>query len=97
MKLSEMKARCETIRAERDALHEDLHALLADDDISAGELRSKEAEIREKVKAINAEAYPMEVVIAKTRKVTKGTEMGPEEQAMYHDALALLGEPVELG
>lgn len=94
MKLSDMRAQVAELRAKRDVLHDELHALLANEDLTVREEKAREAEIRAQVREINKVCWPMEVILGKTRKLTKGQELEGEELAMYQMAVAEVGEPV---
>lgn len=95
MKLSEMNARVDELRAQRDGLHEQLHELLANDSITVRERNRREAELRAQIKAINEQCFPMEVVRGKTERLVKGG-LKAEEQALYDECVAKIGG-VELG
>ena len=95
MKLSEINVRVDELRAKRAGLHEELHALLADDDIKAGDLRKREAALRAQIREINVECFPMEVVRGKTTRLLKGG-LKPEEQGLYDQCVEQIGG-VEVG
>ena len=91
MKLQDMKKAVASLRAERDNLHEELHALLAEDSITAGERNLRETAIRQRIKEINDECFPMEVVTGKVRKIAKGVEMEPQEAEIYQQCVEAVG------
>ena len=97
MNLSELHALVDGLREERDALHNELHALLADDSVPAGELRKKEAALRAKIREINEKCYPYEVVRGKTVRLLKGEKLSAEERESFDKCKAAIGEDVVIG
>ena len=92
MKLTEINDRVDELRERRDALHEELHAVQADDDISQGEARAQEQRIRGEIREINEECYPLEVVRGKFAKLGKGVKLLPDEAELFADCRAQVEE-----
>lgn len=97
MQLSELHKLVDTNRAARDALHEELHKLLADEAIPAGQLRAREAELRAEIRAINEATYPYEVVRGKTVRLLKGEKLTDAERASFEACKAAIGEDIVIG
>lgn len=78
MKLSQLKSKADDLRFQRDALHDELHALLADGSITVGALKAKEPVIRAKIREINGRLFPIDQELAEISRVVKGQ---PRKQA----------------
>lgn len=96
MKLSDIRARVSELREQRAGIHEQLSACLADYAQTAGEARSTEKALRDQVRAINLECYPLEVAAGKAGKIARGAELTEDERALYEQCCKEIGG-VELG
>lgn len=90
MKFSEMNARVDELRAAREVVHNELHALLDNEDMTVGERKKQEAALRAKIREINKVCFPMEVIRGKTDRAIKGT-LKPEEAALYSECMDAVG------
>jgi len=81
MKLSDLNAQIAALKASRDAIHDQLHAVLADKSQTVLDRETKEAELRDKIRVINVDLYPMEMERAEIDRMVKGQ---PRKQAKSH-------------
>ena len=96
MKLSELDALVTDLQHKRDQLHSQLHAHLADEAMPVGIHRAKEQAIRGPVRDVMGRCYPLQVVLAKTRKIVSGKALTDVERAEYERCAAIVGA-VEIG
>lgn len=97
MKLSEAREQVAVARSLRDDLHEEMHGIMADDSMPQGEAKQRVAEIRAKIKDINARLYPLEVLFGKAVKLAQGKPITKEEQELIDRCTKEVGEPISLG
>ena len=77
MKLSELNKVVADLKEARDALHAELHALLAKPEYVA--LKAQETEIRKQIRECSDLLYPMEMERAEIDRITKGQPRKREE------------------
>lgn len=72
MQLSELNETIDTLKSERDAVHDELHALLDDKSITVQEREDREREIRARIVEYNAKLWPLEMERAEITRMVQG-------------------------
>lgn len=96
MKLQDINERVAELRSRRDDIHTMLHELMADKEITVSKREESEKAIRDQIREINDECYPLEYVRGKANKIVRGIALVEEEKAEYERLVEEIGG-IEIG